>query len=93
MTGDWQGIRACVFDAYGTLFDVHAPAARLRDTLGERADQLSAVWRTKQLEYTWLRSQVYSSCLVRQTAESWSARSPSVSRRRAAGACTSNRVP
>ena len=56
MTAEWNGIRACVFDAYGTLFDVHAPAARLRDTLGERADRLSAVWRTKQLEYTWLRS-------------------------------------
>lgn len=64
-TGDWQGVRACVFDAYGTLFDVHAPAARLQDTLGERADQLSAVWRTKQLEYTWLRS------LMRRHVDFW----------------------
>lgn len=50
------GIAGCVFDAYGTLFDVHAPAARLRAELGERADRLSALWRAKQLEYTWLRS-------------------------------------
>lgn len=51
-----EGIRACVFDAYGTLFDVHAAAARYRDDLDGKADQLSAIWRTKQLEYTWLRS-------------------------------------
>ncbi len=50
------GIRACVFDAYGTLFDVHSPAERLRTELGPKADALSAAWRTKQLEYTWLRS-------------------------------------
>ncbi len=49
-------IRACVFDAYGTLFDVHAAAARLKDEIGPKSDQLSATWRTKQLEYTWLRS-------------------------------------
>jgi len=51
-----EGIKACVFDAYGTLFNVHAAAARCRDDLGDKADQLSAIWRTKQLEYTWLRS-------------------------------------
>ena len=51
-----NGIRACVFDAYGTLFDVHSSAARLKGEIGPKADQLSAVWRTKQLEYTWLRS-------------------------------------
>lgn len=49
-------IDACVFDAYGTLFDVHAAAAQCRDQLGTRADSLSALWRQKQLEYTWLRS-------------------------------------
>lgn len=49
-------IDACVFDAYGTLFDVAASAARCRDELGDKADALSALWRTKQLEYTWLRS-------------------------------------
>ncbi len=51
-----DGIRACVFDAYGTLFDVHSAAAACRDDLGDKADPLSAMWRQKQLEYTWLRS-------------------------------------
>lgn len=50
------GLRTVVFDAYGTLFDVGAATARCRDALGERADALSALWRTKQLEYSWLRS-------------------------------------
>ncbi len=49
-------IGACVFDAYGTLFDVAAAAARCRDDLGDKAGPLAALWRTKQLEYTWLRS-------------------------------------
>ena len=48
-------IRLCVFDAYGTLFDVDA-AARAADLQGELWPQLSADWRRKQLEYTWLRS-------------------------------------
>jgi len=51
-----QNIDACVFDAYGTLFDVAAAAAHCKDDLGENATTLSALWRTKQLEYTWLRS-------------------------------------
>lgn len=42
-----------VFDAYGTLFDVHAAIARHRDAIGPDADRLSDLWRTKQLEYTW----------------------------------------
>ena len=50
------GIRTVVFDAYGTLFDVGSASARCRDALGDRVDSLSALWRTKQLEYTWLRS-------------------------------------
>jgi 2-haloacid dehalogenase len=50
------GIEACVFDAYGTLFDVHSAVARLRAGVGARADELSQLWRTKQLEYTWLRA-------------------------------------
>lgn len=50
------GIRACVFDAYGTLFDVHSAAARCRDDLGGNADAMSDIWRQKQLQYTWLRS-------------------------------------
>jgi 2-haloacid dehalogenase len=49
-------VKACVFDAYGTLFDVHAPAAALASELGERGAAISAQWRSKQLEYTWLRS-------------------------------------
>ena len=42
-----------VFDAYGTLFDVHAAIARHRDAAGPEADRLSELWRTKQLEYSW----------------------------------------
>lgn len=49
-------IGACVFDAYGTLFDVHSAVARGGAALGEKADAVSALWRQKQLEYTWLRS-------------------------------------
>ncbi len=49
-------IGACVFDAYGTLFDVHSAAARCRGDLGDAADAVSQTWRDKQLQYTWLRS-------------------------------------
>jgi len=45
--------RAFVFDAYGTLFNVHAAIARHRDAAGPAADRFSEIWRTKQLEYTW----------------------------------------
>ena len=47
---------ACVFDAYGTLLDVTSAAKRCRDALGAKADGLAALWRTKQIEYSWLRS-------------------------------------
>ena len=50
------GIQACVFDAYGTLFDVHSAVRRLARTIGPEADRLSELWRARQLEYTWLRS-------------------------------------
>jgi 2-haloacid dehalogenase len=50
------GIRACVFDAYGTLFDVHSAVARLAAEIGPEADALWRLWRVKQLEYTWLRA-------------------------------------
>lgn len=53
---DFGPIEACVFDAYGTLFDVAAAAARCRDDLHGKADALAEVWRLKQLQYTWLRS-------------------------------------
>lgn len=49
MTGE----RAFVFDAYGTLFDVHAAIARHRGEAGPEADRFSEIWRTKQLEYAW----------------------------------------
>jgi len=45
-----------VFDAYGTLFDVHAAIARHRDAAGPEADRLSEIWRSKQLEYAWMLS-------------------------------------
>ena len=48
--------KAFVFDAYGTLFDVHSAVGRYQDRLGAEADAVSAKWRSKQLEYTWLRS-------------------------------------
>lgn len=51
-----ERIRACVFDAYGTLFDVASAAEAGRATLGDAATALAALWRRKQLEYTWLRS-------------------------------------
>ena len=47
---------ACVFDAYGTLFDFLSASKRCRDALGAKADALGQLWRTRQLEYSWLRS-------------------------------------
>jgi len=55
-----EGIRACVFDAYGTLLNVHAPVAQLAARIGENADAVSRLWRQKQLEYTWLRSLMHA---------------------------------
>jgi 2-haloacid dehalogenase len=51
-----QGIRAAVFDAYGTLFDVASASERARATLGAKWQPLADLWRAKQLQYTWLRS-------------------------------------
>lgn len=51
-----EGTRACVFDAYGTLFDYASAANRCRDVLGDKFERLTALWREKQLQYTWLRS-------------------------------------
>jgi len=50
------GIKACVFDAYGTLFDYASAAAGSRDLLGDKAERLTALWRHKQLQYSWLRA-------------------------------------
>lgn len=52
----FSDIGACVFDAYGTLFDVHSAVARGGAALGDKAQAVSDTWRQKQLEYTWLRS-------------------------------------
>lgn len=49
-------VKACVFDAYGTLFDVHSAVRRGGAALGDKAAPVSELWRQKQLEYTWLRS-------------------------------------
>lgn len=46
-------VKAYVFDAYGTLFDVHAAIGRHRATVGPDAERFSELWRTKQLEYSW----------------------------------------
>jgi 2-haloacid dehalogenase len=51
-----DGVRVCVFDAYGTLFDFAAAARSCRDVLGEATESLTAIWRDKQLQYTWLRA-------------------------------------
>jgi 2-haloacid dehalogenase len=49
-------LRHFVFDAYGTLFNVHAAAERYKDVLGPRWQQLSQTWRVKHIEYTWVHS-------------------------------------
>jgi len=56
MTTRLDGIRACVFDAYGTLFDFASAADACRDEIGPVTDRLTALWRDKQLAYSWLRA-------------------------------------
>jgi 2-haloacid dehalogenase len=51
-----SGIRVCVFDAYGTLFDFASAAAECADALGDKTARLTTLWRDKQLTYAWLRS-------------------------------------
>lgn len=51
-----MAIQAYIFDAYGTLFDVHAAVRRHAEAIGPASRRLSEIWRTKQLEYTWVRS-------------------------------------
>lgn len=51
-----KNIKACVFDAYGTMFDVNAAAREEQSALGSDWEALADIWRTKQLQYTWLRS-------------------------------------
>jgi len=55
-------ITACVFDAYGTLFDIASPVQRLGPKLGEKGAELIALWRRRQLEYSWLRSLMNRYC-------------------------------
>jgi 2-haloacid dehalogenase len=50
------GAEICVFDAYGTLFDFNSAVARHRAAIGPNADALSDMWRSKQIQYTWLRN-------------------------------------
>ncbi len=50
------GIVACVFDAYGTLFDVHSAVEACRTEIGPDATALSDLWRAKQVQYSWLRN-------------------------------------
>jgi len=51
-----EGVRACVFDAYGTLFDFASAAAACPDIEADQRAALTALWRDKQLQYAWLRS-------------------------------------
>ena len=51
-----ENIKACVFDAYGTLFDVNSAASKCKQKIGSRWESFANAWRTTQLEYTWLRS-------------------------------------
>lgn len=52
----FEGVGAVVFDAYGTLFDVNAAVARHARSVGADATRFSELWRTKQLEYTWVHA-------------------------------------
>ena len=51
-----KNIKAIVFDAYGTLFDVNSAVEKCKDKIGSKWESFSNYWRTTQLEYTWLRS-------------------------------------
>ena len=51
-----KNIKAIIFDAYGTLFDVNSAAEKCKDKIGDKWEGFANFWRTTQLEYTWLRS-------------------------------------
>jgi 2-haloacid dehalogenase len=51
-----SGVKACLFDAYGTLFDFASAARACEELSPETVDKLTALWRDKQLQYTWLRA-------------------------------------
>jgi len=82
----FSDIEACVFDAYGTLFDVHSAVARGGHVLGDKAGAVSALWRQKQLEYTWLRS------LMGAHADFWQVTQDSLSYALAAHDCDDERL-
>jgi 2-haloacid dehalogenase len=60
-----QGGPACIFDAYGTLFNVHSAVARHANSMGKAAAEISNLWRAKQLEYSWVQS------LMRRHVDFW----------------------
>jgi 2-haloacid dehalogenase len=60
-----QGKAACIFDAYGTLFNVHSAVARHANSMGKAAAEISNLWRAKQLEYSWVHS------LMRRHVDFW----------------------
>ncbi len=51
-----KNIKAIIFDAYGTLFDVNSAAEKCKQKIGDKWEGFANYWRTTQLEYTWLRS-------------------------------------
>ena len=51
-----KNVKAIIFDAYGTLFDVNSAAEKCKDKIGNKWESFANYWRTTQLEYTWLRS-------------------------------------
>ena len=51
-----KNVKAIIFDAYGTLFDVNSAAEKCKDKIGDKWEEFANYWRTTQLEYTWLRS-------------------------------------
>ena len=51
-----KNIKAIIFDAYGTLFDVNSAAEKCKEKIGDKWESFSNYWRITQLEYTWLRS-------------------------------------
>ena len=60
-----KNIKAIIFDAYGTLFDVNSAAEKCKDKIGDKWEAFANYWRTTQLEYTWLRS------LMRKHKDFW----------------------
>jgi 2-haloacid dehalogenase len=60
-----EPVRACVFDAYGTLLDINSAIAQNSASIVENVDALAALWRQRQLEYTWTRS------LMKRYADFW----------------------